>query len=40
MMDMRPEMVTSMNRYKNLYNDFKFLALVPAKMIMVGLGVL
>lgn len=39
MMDMRPEMVTSMNRYKNLYNDFKFLALVPAKMI-TGWGVL
>lgn len=39
MMDMRPEMVASMNRYKNLYNDFKFLALVPAKMI-TGWGVL
>lgn len=39
MMDMRPEMVTSMNRYKNLYNDFKFLALVPAKMI-TGWGIL
>lgn len=39
MMDMRPEMVASMNRYKNLYNDFKFLALVPAKMI-TGWGIL
>lgn len=39
MMDMKMEMVASMSRYKNLYDDFRFLALVPAKMI-TGWGVL
>ena len=39
MMDMRMEMVAPMSRYKNLYDDFRFLALVPAKII-TGFGIL
>lgn len=39
MMDMRMEMVAAMNRYKYLYDDFRFLALVPTKII-TGFGIL
>ena len=36
---MRMEMVAAMNRYKYLYDDFRFLALVPTKII-TGFGIL
>lgn len=39
MMAMRQGRIISMNKYKNLYDDFKFLSLVPAKMI-TGFGIL